>query len=581
MQPATRLTQQTAVPMPRVAVALACACLMSMGSQAQTMVNTTTTPAAPFQDFQRPPLAAPLPRPTPGVAPSPRAEPPAAAPTLRFVLRGVQLRGSTRLSSHAVSALTQPYLRREVDFAALQELSAAIGTLYRAEGWVVRVSLPAQDLTDGVVTFDVVEARFGGATIELDSEARFSLDRAAAFVSAALPKGEAVNASQLDRAILLLDDLPGIAATGNLAPGAVPGESVLQLSLSPEPSATGQLSVDNHGSKATGALRVSGNLALNSPFGIGDQVTLAAVRSEGSALARVSWTLPVGGDGLRVGVNASDLNYRLTAPSFTALAAKGRFDSWGVDMSYPLVRSMRQNLSAQFSWEEKRFVNEASGSVVSNYRVTNAVLGLSGSSLDEWAGGGVSTASLQYTSGRTLLDGSPNQAADATSARTAGGFAKWRYSLTRQQSVGGSTSLVLGLSGQVASKNLDSSERFFLGGATGLRAYPVGEAGGSEGQMFNIELRQSLGSGVTLTGFYDRGRVRVNRNNNFAGAATINDYLLSGAGASLVWALSSGTSLSATWARRIANNPLAGATGNDQDGTRVINRFWFTASQRF
>lgn len=551
---------------------------MPMAVNGQTQ---STTPAAPFQDFQRPAPSAPLPRTSPGVAPPVTTSPAAAAPSIRFTLRGVQLNGSTRLGADELSALAQPYLRREVDFAALQELAAAIGARYRADGWVVRVSLPSQDLTDGVAVFDVTEARFGGTTIELDEDTRFAMDRAEAYVASAMSKGAAVNANRLDRAILLLDDLPGVAAVGNLSPGAAVGESILQLRLSTEPLLSSLIALDNQGSSATGAARLLGNLALNSPLGVGDQATLAAVRSEGSTLARVGWTLPIGSDGLRVGVNASALDYRLTAASFTALGAKGRFNSLGLEASYPLLRGLRQNLSVLFNLDERRLFNEANGATVSNYRVTNATLGLTGSLLDDWAGGGVNTASLQYTSGRVLLDGSPNQASDAAAARTAGAFGKWRYSVSRQHNIGASTVLALGLSGQMASKNLDSSERFFLGGANGVRAFPVGEGGGSEGQMLNVELRQTLRQGFTLTGFYDHGRVRVNRNNNFSGAATLNDYALSGYGASLGWALRSGTNFSATWARRASGNPAAGTTGNDQDGTRVINRIWLSVSQRF
>ncbi len=553
---------------------------MASGASAQVRANSSDLPNSPFLDFQRPAPAAPVPRNSPGVAPpvTPERTSPSA---LRFVLRGVEVRGTTRLSSEALGAIVQPYLRREVGFADLQNMAAAVGTTLRGEGWVVRVSLPAQDLTEGQVQIDVAEARFGGAEIDLSEETRLSLDRASAYVARAAVPGEAANTRRLDRALLLLEDLPGVAASGSLAAGGREGETVFQLRLTAEPLVSGQVNLDNQGSNATGAWRASANLALNSPLGVGDQATLAAVRSDGSSLARLGYSLPVGSDGWRVGINAAALDYRVTASSFAALAAKGQFNSWGVEATYPLLRSLRQNLNLQVGVEDKRLLNQAAGATVSDYQVGNATLGLSGSSLDEWLGGGTVGGSLAFTDGQLNLSSSPNRAADATGARTAGRFQKWRYAVSRQQTLTPGTTLLVAWSGQMASKNLDSSERFFLGGPAGVRAYPFGEGGGSEGQLVNLELRQALGGGLTVSGFYDWGRVKINRNNNFTGAATLNEYSLSGAGLSLTWASATGTTLQATWARRLGNNPAANSNGNDQDGTREINRLWLVASYRF
>ena len=70
---------------------------------------------------------------------------------------------------------------------------------------------------------------------------------------------------------------------------------------------------------------------------------------------------------------------------------------------------------------------------------------------------------------------------DAATARTAGHFGKWNLNLTRLQHIDDRLSLYLSYSRQWATKNLDSSEKFSLGGPYGVRAYPVGEASGDDG----------------------------------------------------------------------------------------------------
>jgi hypothetical protein len=68
------------------------------------------------------------------------------------------------------------------------------------------------------------------------------------------------------------------------------------------------------------------------------------------------------------------------------------------------------------------------------------------------------------------------------------------------------------VSGQTASKNLDSSEKFSLGGINGVRAYPQGEASGDEGYRGTVELRHNVMPNVQATVFYDWGKVTINRN---------------------------------------------------------------------
>ena len=172
-----------------------------------------------------------------------------------------------------------------------------------------------------------------------------------------------------------------------------------------------------------------------------------------------------------------------------------------------------------------------------------------------------------------------------STTRTAGAYSKVRYALSRQQQVSADLSLYGSLSGQWAGKNLDSSEKFYLGGSSGVRAYPSNEGGGSQGQLLNVELRWQLPEGMNLTGFYDHGRVTQNVMNDFAGAPALNRFALKGAGVSMGWRHGSGVSLQATYARRLGSNPNAITTdvnrGADQDGTLHRNRFWLTASVAF
>jgi hemolysin activation/secretion protein len=275
------------------------------------------------------------------------------------------------------------------------------------------------------------------------------------------------------------------------------------------------------------------------------------------------------------------MRYRLVGRDFVALQARGASDTTAAELLYPLLRQRNANATIGAAVERKAFDNESGGAVTSRYAVGTTTLTFSGNRQDGFAGGGVWFGNLGLVAGDLDLSGSPNQAADSTTTRSAGRFQKLRYSLSRQQVVSENLLLSASFSGQLASKNLDSSEKFYLGGGSGLRAYPSSEGGGSEGEMLNLELQWRLAQGFTLSGLYDYGSVLVNKNNSFAGAAALNRFSMRGAGLSLAWANSQGASARMAWARRLGSNPNPTAAGNDQDGTLIRNRIWLEAGHAF
>jgi hemolysin activation/secretion protein len=282
-----------------------------------------------------------------------------------------------------------------------------------------------------------------------------------------------------------------------------------------------------------------------------------------------------------VGANASTLSYHLVLADFAALSARGSSDSAGLQASYPLVRSRLRNLHLNASADHKGFDNQANGSSSSHYASNAFSLGLWGNLFDNWGGGGANNASLTFTMGQLDLGGSPSQPADATGVHAEGPFNKLRYSISRQQVLDQNLSVYAALSGQWADRNLDSSEKFYLGGAAGVRAYPANEGGGALGQLLSLELRWRLPGGLGLSGFYDQGEVSVNHNSNFAGAAAPNGYTLQGSGLAVTWQTTAGLALKASWAQRIGNHPSPGPGGNDQDGSHTMDRWWLSASLPF
>jgi hemolysin activation/secretion protein len=168
-------------------------------------------------------------------------------------------------------------------------------------------------------------------------------------------------------------------------------------------------------------------------------------------------------------------------------------------------------------------------------------------------------------------------AVDAVTARTDGSYRKLWFSLARLQRINDRLSINASLSGQLASKNLDPSEKFVLGGMGGVRSYAQGEAFGDEGYLASVEARWLLArpSGrnpgeVHLLGFVDGGHVRINKD---PWDASPNSRDLRGAGVGLSWAQPGNFLVRTYYAVRLG--------GDDPYGEDRSGRFWVQAVKYF
>jgi hemolysin activation/secretion protein len=273
---------------------------------------------------------------------------------------------------------------------------------------------------------------------------------------------------------------------------------------------------------------------------------------------------------------------------FASSGLSGTSSTTGLDVSYPIVRELYKNLSISTSYDLKQLHN-VSPSNPNDYHLDVLSLNLNANLTDDWAGGGLNNVALIATHGSVNLNGSANQANDAASANTQGYYSKWGISANRLQTITDRMSFYGSLTAQTANKNLDSSEKIYIGGANGVRAYPSSEGSGTAGYLMSAELRQRVDTQFTVSEFYDYGYVTAYRDNDYASGSgglnsgtNPNNYALQGWGASLGWHSTQGSELKLTFARRIGTNPIANATtGLDGDGTKIINRFWLSAGIAF
>ena len=378
--------------------------------------------------------------------PKPSSEAQPVGPSV--MVSGFSFEGNTLLSEEELSIALAGFVNRRLDFGRLQGATAVVVEAYRNKGWLANAVLPPQGIEKGMVTMRITEAVFGGAQLLGAASERVDTERILGIFDLQQTAGAPLNLDALDRALLLADDLPGVTVSGSLTEGAKDGQTNLSLQLGDEPFVSTNVSTDNAGSVSTGANRALANVSINSPSGIGDAITLNVLATGGTRYLRSGYSLPLGLDGWRLNANASKLEYELISESYKALEAKGTSDTWGLELTYPIVRSRAFNLNNTWGVERKSFVNRSGGEVASLYTSELTSVGLNGSAFDSWGGGGANAFSLVASGGMLDLNASPTRANDATTTQTYGHFYKLRYSLSRQQQLSESWSLYGALSGQ-------------------------------------------------------------------------------------------------------------------------------------
>lgn len=446
----------------------------------------------------------------------------------RVLVKSITITGNQEIPSAQLQPLVAGLVGAERSLSQLNAAARRITAYYRSQGFAVaRAYLPAQDITDGAVTISVIEGRI--SSHKINNQSLLSDERAQAYLGQ-VKDGDVIKSDQIDRGLLLLQDTPGVSTSrATLQPGASVGTSELLIEVNPAKPYSGNVVVDNYGSRYTGEYRVAGTFNLVSPLKIGDQLTVNALTSgRNLSFTRLAYQLPVGSDGLKVGAAYFDTRYKL-GQEFETLQAHGTATSASLFAAYPFIRSQLKNLNGTVSVEDKQLKDYVDAtSTFTPKKVLVTTFGLSGNLQDALGGGGITGLDLSVAMGNLRINSPTALAIDAASAQSNGSYTRVSYGASRLQRFTDSTFLAVSVTGQLASKNLDSSEKFSLGGVNGVRAYPQGEAGGDEGYRGTVELRHTLMTNVQATVFYDWGKVTINRNP--FGAAASNSRQLAGAG---------------------------------------------------
>lgn len=449
---------------------------------------------------------------------------PAGSEKIKFVLNGVSLEGVTAYQQDQLSDTYKGMVGHTISLADLYGIANSLTQKFRNDGYILtQVVVPPQSIekSGSVVKLRVVEGYIDSVSVKMEEGARTEGASAMSMINKMADRirtGYALNIRDLERNLLLINDLPGVTARGVLSPSTTrPGAADLTILMSRK-MYDAVLGVDNYGTRYLGPVQYSAAGALNSVLGHNERLSLQAVAAPffnggpelGYIAAGYSQALMANGLRLDLAYNHTntDPGYRLRQ-----FNVNGQSNFFAAGLFYPVVRSRVTNLytTGTFDLRDVKTTNNIENDRIDHLRALRGEARLE--HLDTIFGAGLNVVDMQMSKGVSVFGAS--RKSDPNKSRAAGdpNFTKFNLELQRLQRLTSQVNLLLGAKGQLSDSALMTSEQFGVGGMGFGRGYDPSEIVGDSGYSTKVEFQWNVPGKLLITHdnqlftFWDYGQV--------------------------------------------------------------------------
>ena len=423
----------------------------------------------------------------------------------KILIKGFDIKGNDNLSNEELNNEINVFSNQELNFKELQEITSIITKKYREKGFfVARAYIPVQNFkqNNGIFKITVIEGNYGEFKLTNNSLVKDSIVQG--MFDNAKNRSSVISSDSLERAMLIINETPGaVVSKSEVRPGKEVGTSDFIVETQESKAYGGYLVADNYGSKYVGKNRVMAGVDLNSPFKIGDRLSLSGLISNGADLKnyKVAYNVPLMANGLRGEISYTNTDYKLVKLGDGIKDEEYYGDSKTAEAKviYPIIKSRleildftatyaNKNISSTTDEKDTKDINSLSLGL--NHIKNQTIFGLEGKTTLE----GI------FTAGELDDNNDMNGSYQKINLNTA-------LDLNFNPIYSMSTSLKLQKA--FKNKNLDGSEDMSIGGAYGVKVFPDAELSAEQAALFNIEFFAKLPEISNLNHkiglFYDAG----------------------------------------------------------------------------
>jgi len=423
-----------------------------------------------------------------------RSAVPRAVDEIEFSVRSIRVVGADHFAESEVRGIFAPLEGRTILLDDLRKAAQQLEDRYRAKGFfLTRVFVSPQQVKDGVLEVQVLEGYIGAAIVEAtNTPSRRHAEKLIEPVTNQHP----ARFQDLESRLLLLNDLPGLAATTILRQGAALGSSEMLVTTTRVPNAY-RASFSNTASNILGPTTYGLGATLSQPLrrpGLLD-IDVSASGGEFSELRsgnlRYAW--PIGNRGWILAVGGLVAKAR-PGGAVAALDIRSRIMSFNSRLRMPLLRSRPNSVYLDVSMTLNRSRTAALGTRIVDDKGTVAEAALTWQQAG-WLNG-ATTVTVSVAHGLIALGANDRSAPLPSVQGFRPDFTKVNYSLQRTQILTDHLSAEFNLQGQYTGDRLVAGELASFGGPSIGRGYDPSLLAGERGLGLVGEIQYALPVGV-------------------------------------------------------------------------------------
>ena len=430
---------------------------------------------------------------------------------IKFVFKRLHIHGATVYEQKHFWPFYKKYLRQKVTLRHIYEIAQKITNKYRSDGYILsKAIVSSQQIQNGKVHIRVYEGYIDN--IQIKGPVRGPRKLLNTYRKEIL-RSRPLRARDLERYLLLIDDLPGVSAKSALVPSEDKlGASDLTLTFKDKAFA-GQVGTDNRGSEFNGAHQFPVEVNTNSLSGeYKDKGTQGAMASQAEdfLFMNASTGLPVSQAGTRLFFSSSIIRSKQSS-TFERFEVGGDRSAITMRLTYPFLRSHSENLVAHLGFSSREPAINILGTVNSEDRQRALDMGISYTAADRYMG--INLFQFNLSKGMNIFDATELDSQKFLRAQKKNDSTKVNGRFMRLQNLAPDWSLLGAMSWQYDFDKLPVPEEFGADKARFGRAYGSSKIAGNQDLAFNLELQKTLRpkgdylSNLQLYGFFDYGSV--------------------------------------------------------------------------
>ena len=405
-----------------------------------------------------------------------------------FNIKNIHVDNATRLPTSSKRNLLSPYINRCLDITGIGQLAREISDWYIGKGYITsRAFITEQDLSGGELHIVVLEGRLESIRLEGAPSRQLKV----AFPSL---EGEILNLRDIEQGMEQINRLRRTPVQIEILPGEKPGDSVVNLTATPEFPLTVTTSFDNSGQKSTGTGQLNGSVTGNNLLGIADRWFVSGGRSSDFSSTHDARNIQAG---LSVPYGYSLFDYSYSWSDYLNTIHNHGFNwaSTGDSETHRLTASRVMYRNAEIKTAitgglthqiSRNYLNDAKIDS-SSRKLTSLLFGVNHT---QKMLGGVATFNPSFNHGVPWLGAENDNGKSGDMAKAE--FKKWSLNGSFQLPLTNDLWWLTSYYGQWSPDRLYGSERLTLGGESSVRGFKEQYLSGDNGGYWRNELNYTL-----------------------------------------------------------------------------------------